>query len=316
MNGIGTLRTFEGKNGIPLHGVAFMPEVGTYFVEVDGELVEKAYKPLGSLYFVHGISARWEDYASLLVPLSRSFNVYAYNQRGHGSSPGKFDVMAAADDLECIIEKEREGPIGILAHSLGCMAAVVAKRFEKKGKPLDGVFMMAPYLGMEFLRWPQRYAIRVLSHLRPALKIVDRLLNSMESWREKHGFHQRYVLDSFAELASVNAEDSRGMTMPVGYILTENDRVLGTHRQKHYFACMDLLRNLLPHGVNYTNTEIAFLNHCLNMDVVKPYLIPFLKVEPRTAEREAQRAYVLGSIYLFFKAVFEKNLKPADGNPQ
>lgn len=303
MAGLGTLRTFEGKNVI-LPGIEFLAD--THITITDDVVFSDA--PLGSIYFVHGISACWEDYTPLLVPLANSFNVYAYNQRGHAGAPGKFDPRTAADDLESIIEKERDGRVGILAHSLGGgLATVVAKRFQEKGEPIDGIFMLEPYLGLRFLRRPQRYGVKMLKAVQPALKIIDRFLNMAERLRRNLGFHQRDVLDSFASMSDMHARDSIGVRSRVGYILTENDRVLGTNHQSHYFACMEILKALFPHGLNYTHTAISHLNHCLNVDVKgdPTSLVPFLKRQSGVPEREAQRDYVIGSIYSFFKYAFE-----------
>src|SRR3990172_10175062 len=83
------------------------------------EAVSNVQEPLGTIYFVPGLSGTWGDYSPLILPLAKRFRVCTYDQRGHASSPGKFDVRACADDLEQIIANGSR-PAGIIGHSISC----------------------------------------------------------------------------------------------------------------------------------------------------------------------------------------------------
>ena len=292
MLGEGFLREFKGKN-IQLKGVDFLAEPSD-----DGSV------PFGSIYFVHGLSGCWDDYVNLLVPLSEYFNIYAYNQRGHGNSPGKYSASSAADDLEEIINRST-GPVGILAHSVGCYtAAEVAKRFEGNDWVLNGVFMIEPYLGMDFLCDSKRCAVRLLNKLAPALKLVDRFLNSNEPLRERLGFKQRNAIETYSSLVNFDSEQLKGLKTDVAFMLSDNDEVLGTYDQAHYFACISRLRELFNY-LDYSGHVIG-LNHCLNKE--RGDFDPFLKPRyPGQKDLRKDMENILDRIYRFFKYVFEKH---------
>jgi len=290
-----TERDFQGKE-IKLKGKEFTVQ-----------------EPIGSLYFVHGISANWVDYTMLLVPLKNmGFNVFAYNQRGHGNSPGQYDPKIAADDLEHILENEAPSSrLGIIGHSIGCYTALeVVKRYESTGWLIDGVFMIEPFLGMDFLNLPQRYCIKALSKIASPLKVVDRWLNSAEKFREKNGFHQRDVIASYASLAGLHSDDVKGIETKVGFMLTDNDEVLGTSNKKHFYNCLKRIWKVCP---NYTDhsVEVSGLNHCLNAN--KNDMSPFLNDNPLKYSKDpdlhaqmlAKRANIVYRIGKFFRSAFE-----------
>jgi pimeloyl-ACP methyl ester carboxylesterase len=251
------LRTFQGA-GIELKGVECSPE-----------------EPLGTVYLVHGLSGKWEDYSELIEPLAQKFRVCAYNQRGHSDSPGKFDIQAAADDLENVIGHDGKRPAGILAHSLDGLSVEVAKRFED-GEQLQGVYMLEPYLGLEFLNLPQRLGVRAARVLSVPLWPADKLFNMCQSLRRKLGFNNRDVVASYGSLVKVDSADSEGAQTPVGYMLADQDEILGTTNEKHYERCLQRLNELFPNGEDDSEAARS-LNHCLNS--TKNDFRPFMKQE-------------------------------------
>lgn len=256
--------------------------------------------PKGTLYFIYGISAKVADYGNLIEPLGRQFKVRAFEQRGHCYAPGKFDPKKMADDLESVIESD-SGPVGIIGHSLGCRAAVdAASRLEKKGTPVQGIYMLEPYLGMEFAGALPRFATSLAWFLSLPLWPVDKLFNEMESARQKLGFHNRDVIASFGKLAKVSVKDCGACTAPVSYVLTKNDEALGTASNKHYEACVRYMRELLPQSHDDTTPHIAQWNHCFNLN--RNDFRPFFKPE---SEKESKQA--LGRIRAFFESIFEKH---------
>ncbi len=304
-------RTFQGSN-ITLRGVEYTPEVENYSIE--GVSVTSG-ECLGSVYFLHGLSARWKDYEPLLDPLSENLNIIAYDQRGHGNSPGKFSVEKAADDLEAIIDKEEKRPAAILAHSIGCRVAVdVAYRMFAKGKPLAGIYMIEPCLGIDSFSSGMRALIRTLHYASLPLFPLDWLLNSMSGWRKEHGFHQRYVIQTTGDMANFHSDDCEGFPRSyVGFMLSDNDKVLGTHKQNHYWYCMERLRKLFPyprHGEPGAPSAwddsgvVAGLNHCLNKpeDGHVPFLMP--SGDENDYQRNKTRDRILDRVHSFFKSVF------------
>ncbi len=254
--------TYEG-NGITLKGAEFVP---------------KKQNSLGTIYLIPGISAVWGDYTTLIVPLAKRFRVCTYNQRGHGNSPGRFDVRSAVDDLERIISKE-SSPVGIIGHSISCKEAVdVAKRFEENGKPLDGVYMIEPFLGIEFLNWPQKAMAHLAYGFTPALRFIDDAFNDLKKLRELNGLNNRDVLASYGALAREKSSDCAGLTTPVGFMLSDNDGTLGTNNKRHYADCIRRLNELFPDHTELTSDYAGDsfwakrLNHCLNFTGFRPFL--------------------------------------------
>ena len=279
--------TYEG-NGITLKGAEFVP---------------KKQSSLGTIYLIPGISAVWGDYTTLIVPLAKRFRVCTYNQRGHGNSPGRFDVRSAVDDLERIISKE-SSPVGIIGHSISCKEAVdVAKRFEENGKPLDGVYMIEPFLGIEFLNWPQKAMAHLAYGFTPALRFIDDAFNDLKKLRELNGLNNRDVLASYGALAREKSSDCAGLTTPVGFMLSDNDGTLGTNSMNHYLKCIGLLNKLFPnhenifHSAEGDSYAAKGLNHCLNLNGFRP----FLKLE-----KGKKREVALFAIETFFYTVFSE----------
>lgn len=293
---------FDGSRGIKLKGVTLTPEVVS--CEIAGDYVHTI--PPGSIYFVHGLSGRWRDYKSLLIPLSSEFNVYAYDQRGHGSSPGVYSPQKAADDLEAILEREEGNSVGVIGQSLGCHTAVqVAKRFEARGKPLKGIYLLEPCLGADSFTRGKQKLFSVLHALYALGAPFDALLTVLPFVRHSLGLKQVFPLYTTGALSQISSADCEGLQgTPVGYMLADNDRLLGTNDQKHYFACMERLHDLFSWREGFRGIptpyddshHVAGLNHCFNY---KGHT-PFLKDE---AGKKSSK--IVERIATFFECVFK-----------
>ncbi len=269
------------------------------------EAVSKVQEPLGTIYFVPGLSGTWSDYTPLLVPLAKRFRICTYDQRGHASSPGKFDVRACADDLEQIIANGSR-PAGIIGHSISCKIAVdVAKRYEKNGNPIQGVYMIEPFLGVDFLNWPQQAVVYAIRGLSPALHFVDDAFNEFKRLRELNGFNNRDFLASYGSMARLDSSECAGLKAPIGYMLADNDSTLGTNSKKHFNKCIKRLNELFfgdriefpwYESDSYAAKE---LNHCLNRTGFRPFL---------RNEKGKNKDVIIFAIQSFFYNIFEKQL--------
>ncbi len=256
-------RTYDGS-GITLDGAEGVP---------------KRQKPLGTIYFIPGLSAIWDDYLPLIMPLAKRFKVCTYDQRGHGSSPGKFDVSSAADDLENIISKDNTRPVGIIGHSVGAKIAVdVAKRFEKSNQPLQGVYFIQPVLGADFLGVLQRAVVHLLYGLTPAVRFVDDILNEFKRLRKFNGVNNRDFIAGYGSVARMDSAECAGMDTSVGYMLANGDVTLGLNSKRHYFRCVAGLSRLFPsqagvfQSFDSDSPYVRGLNHCLNRKGFRPFL--------------------------------------------
>ncbi len=234
---------------------------------------------LGTVYFVHGLSGRWKDYKPLLEPLSDAFDVRAYDQRGHGKSPGVYNFESATDDLESILEDEDRKPAGILGHSLGCRSAIeVAKRFERKGKPLGGIYLLEPCLGIESISQPKQKSLLKLKKYAPLLAPLDLVLNLLPFIRVPMGLNQRYVTRTLVGLTEMHSSECRGIKQtPAGYMLADNDSILGNDNQLDFSNSMNMLKEVFQYQTPEVRAiddsgVVAGLNHCFNYKGHRPFL--------------------------------------------
>jgi pimeloyl-ACP methyl ester carboxylesterase len=80
------------------------------------------------LLVLHGGSARWQSYRTLLEPLARQWHVYAPDLRGHGASswtPRRYRLWDYAADIIWLLERVIGEPAAIVGHSLGAEVAVI-----------------------------------------------------------------------------------------------------------------------------------------------------------------------------------------------
>ena len=140
-------------------------------------------------------------------------------------------------------------------------------------------------------------------------------MNLLPFVRKPLGLNQRYVIDSVGSIASAHSSDCEGSHSFTGYALADNDTLIGTQDQEHYFALMDRLRVLFPISRYAISGElapwddssaVAGLNHCFNREGHSPFM---------KFEEGKDRNPILRGVYTFFKSAFEKHLKAVDENP-
>ena len=79
-----------------------------------------------SLWLVHGLSRRWEDFAPILSDLTASWHVHAYSHRGHGESartPGAYRVCDYVPDLVAAVKAAHKKCV-LVGHSLGALVSM------------------------------------------------------------------------------------------------------------------------------------------------------------------------------------------------
>jgi alpha-beta hydrolase superfamily lysophospholipase len=160
----------------------------------------------GSLLFVHGLGEHFSKYEEWLAYASgRGYNVAAYDQRGHGRTPGKRGDFAFEDligDLgrfvEVIADRWPDLPAFVVAHSLG---ALVTLRWLAAGPPplVRGAVLSSPPLEIvEEVPWWKRRLFLTLARAAPRLSlprrsVVEKLTadpQRIAAWRDdplRHG---------------------------------------------------------------------------------------------------------------------------------
>jgi pimeloyl-ACP methyl ester carboxylesterase len=87
------------------------------------------------LVLLHGGSARWQSFDSVLADLAPSWHLYAPDLRGHGKSswvPGHYRLQDYTDDLVAFLKGCVREPGYLFGHSLGGMVALmIAAQFPE-----------------------------------------------------------------------------------------------------------------------------------------------------------------------------------------
>ncbi len=158
--------TFQGQQGTALYYQGWRPE-GT---------------PKATLAIVHGFgehSGRYGHVVDWYVP--RGYNVFAFDLRGHGRSPGKrghVDSFAQVhDDISTFLDLARqaapERPLFLVGHSMGGLIVLHFVLHRPKG--LTGVVASGPLLSppeVPPLLWT---VSKILSALAPRLTVREGL---------------------------------------------------------------------------------------------------------------------------------------------
>ncbi|NUM56193.1 MAG: lysophospholipase [Candidatus Hydrogenedentes bacterium] len=100
-------------------------------VELDGRHWASAQPPKSNVVIVHGFGHHSGSFEEVAQHLNKhSFGVFAFDQRGHGRSPGKRGYIVSFDNwvndtrafLAHIASQTAGAPLILLGHSLGCLA--------------------------------------------------------------------------------------------------------------------------------------------------------------------------------------------------
>ena len=142
----------------------------------------------GTVLVVHGLGEHMGRYAHVAAALcARGWRVFAYDQRGHGTSQGERGRLSTADallvDLAAVIDAVRArspGPLVLLGHSLG---GLVVARFVAGGletprpawhREVDALVLSSPALATD-MTLLQKAMLAVLGQLAPNLALGNGL---------------------------------------------------------------------------------------------------------------------------------------------
>ena len=136
----------------------------------------------GCVLIVHGIGEHSGRYAHVAKALNEwGFDVVAFDQFGHGDSPGKRGTLTTStrllDDLAAVVDQVREGmpggqPLILLGHSMG--GALAARFVAENRRPVDGLVLSSPALASGMKAW-QRALAGVLEKIAPDFTIANGL---------------------------------------------------------------------------------------------------------------------------------------------
>lgn len=88
------------------------------------------------LILLHGFTNRWQTFLPVLPALTKSWQVIAFDHRGHGRSarvPGGYTAAGFYADAEAVLGHYDQGPAVLLGHSMGgSLALHLAQAYPEK----------------------------------------------------------------------------------------------------------------------------------------------------------------------------------------
>ncbi|MEM2637570.1 MAG: alpha/beta hydrolase [Candidatus Korarchaeota archaeon] len=121
----------------------------------------------GAIIIVHGFAehiGRYDHVAKFLNELG--FNVYGYDQRGHGKSEGDRGYVKNFDEyimdlnlfVNCVLKEENGHPLFLLGHSMGGLI-VLRYGILHRDAPVKGIIASAPALRLGAKTGKVKYAL-------------------------------------------------------------------------------------------------------------------------------------------------------------
>jgi alpha-beta hydrolase superfamily lysophospholipase len=200
-----------------------------------------------NLLFVHGLGEHFSKYDEWLTYAAvRGYNVAAYDQRGHGRTPGKrgdFAFEELVGDLgrfvEVVGDRWPDLPLFVVAHSLG---ALVTLRWAAAGAPpfVRGAVLSSPPLGIvEEVPWWKRRLFLTLARAAPRLSlprrpVVEKLTGDPEritAWRGdplRHGRITPRAVVGIAAAMEAARDAPLEVQLPLLVLVAPEDAVVDT----------------------------------------------------------------------------------------
>lgn len=158
--------TFTGHDNLELYYQSWRPDV----------------EPKATLIIVHGLGEHGGRYMNLVSPLiADGYVVYAFDNRGHGRSPGKQAYVNSFDEFmqdvavfqKLVIGEEGERPLFIFGHSLGGLITLYTVLHDSTG--YNGAIISAPALDTGGVSALLIAASKILSRVKPDLNVATGL---------------------------------------------------------------------------------------------------------------------------------------------
>ncbi|MDJ0690563.1 MAG: alpha/beta hydrolase [Xenococcaceae cyanobacterium MO_188.B32] len=138
-------------------------------------------KVKGVVVIVHGLGGHSNKYNNVVNHLvARGFTLYAFDQRGHGRSPGQRGYISSwaelRTDLDTFLKlvktETKDCPCFLLGHSLGgALVLDYGLRIKNPQTELQGIIAMAPPLGAVGVPSWRRLIGSVLSRIYPRFSL-------------------------------------------------------------------------------------------------------------------------------------------------
>jgi pimeloyl-ACP methyl ester carboxylesterase len=232
------------------------------------------------LIILHGLFGSLENWRTLSKIFSRSFHVFALDQRNHGRSPhsAKFTYQALADDLHEFMEEQELPSAYILGHSMGGKTAMlftltfpdmvdklvvvdIAPKAYPRGH--DDIFDALFSLDLAAIKTRQE-ADAALAKKIPDLTLRQFLLKNLDR-TESGAFQWRIALNEihqgYSEMIKALAWDGQPFSQPTLFIR-------GAHSDYIKDSDMLTIKALFPHARMAT---IANAGHWVHAEATQEF---------------------------------------------
>ena len=141
------------------------------------------------IVMLHGVASEWQSFRPHITHLSKNYDVYALDLRGHGRSSwstSEYHLQDYTDDVHQFIHKQVGEPTVVYGHSLGALVALLlASKFPEKvlGLVLSDPPLYCHSLTLKQTRWhePFEEMNHVLSSFHSAEEIEAYMLQEYPS---------------------------------------------------------------------------------------------------------------------------------------
>lgn len=239
---------------------------------LNGEVKDPDRPTKGTVgFFTHDWSARYKDYAPLLDMLvEEGYCAVAFNQRGHGGSPGTLNYEGCVGDTIDAYSMFHGTNNYLLGHSLGALTLGAANAIPSELPQPNGIILMEPVVHTSLLPVHLRLGVASAAMLSSMGVRLD-LTSGLQKYAQTAGLHMNELFGNTAALKDMQLEET---SIPLLYFLADNDRVLGCHTERgmaRYKQAIDRIGPEVADGSAY----VQGLNHCWNTEGY----VPFFKEE-------------------------------------
>lgn len=216
-----------------------LKNIESYFNSHDHHrLYYKAYyanDPKACLVFVHGLNEHSGRYQNPLKYFKKDYNIYLFDQRGHGKSDGLRSYVdnfnTYLKDLQSFIDlvskKEQKRKIFLIGHSMG--GQVVLNYVAKYSHNLSGFMTSSPNIQTAIKIPLLKKVIGLqLAKILPKFKLPNEIDNALIS-------HDSSIVQSYADDPLVSQSVSLGL---VREVFKNQEKILSLASQTHLPALM------------------------------------------------------------------------------
>lgn len=222
------------------------------------ELYYQHWQPDGPskaiVIIVHGLGEHGGRYMNLVnVLVSQGYAVFAFDNRGHGQSPGQRGYVGCfsefREDVQAFVnrinrQENPDGPLFLMGHSLGGLIVLSVVLHGVPG--IDGVIISSPALDRGGISAFRMEASKVMSRIWPTMSVntgldvsgISRYPDVVSAYRNDpltHGKGTPRLATESSQTISWCFEHADQLKIPVLIVHGTSDRITSPRRSREFF---------------------------------------------------------------------------------